>query len=96
MKRAAWRTYMAVLLVGVLALTLVAMQISTPAQAQTQRTIQKAQMTWAKTYGGKNNDSAFRVAVDGQGNIIVVGETWSFGAGGSDVWVLKLNASGNV
>ncbi|MEM2046463.1 MAG: hypothetical protein QXZ06_01130 [Candidatus Jordarchaeales archaeon] len=96
MKRAAWRTHIAVLLVGVLALTLVAMQISTPAQAQTQRTIQKAQMTWAKTYGGTYNDSAFRVAVDGQGNIIVVGETWSFGAGGSDVWVLKLNASGNV
>ncbi|MEM3511512.1 MAG: hypothetical protein QXW47_11175 [Candidatus Jordarchaeales archaeon] len=95
MKRAAWRTYMAVLLVGVLALTLVAMQISTPAQAQTQRTIQKAQMTWAKTYGGKNNDSAFRVAVDGQGNIIVVGETWSFGAGGSDVWVLKLDPNGD-
>ena len=46
---------------------------------------------WAKTYGGKDWDGARAVAVTPEGDIIVAGYTWSFGAGGKDVWVLRLD-----
>ncbi|WP_232054710.1 PEGA domain-containing protein [Thermococcus sp. 2319x1] len=51
---------------------------------------------WAKTYGGSGDDRAFAVAVAPNGDIIVAGETKSFGAGGYDVWVLRLDENGNV
>lgn len=51
---------------------------------------------WAKTYGGTNDDWAKAVAVTPNGDVIVVGETDSFGAGGYDAWVLRLDANGNV
>jgi hypothetical protein len=54
---------------------------------------------WAKAYGGNNWDQAFStnsVQQTSDGGYVVAGNTESFGAGGSDSWVLKLNASGNV
>ncbi|MEM3148007.1 MAG: hypothetical protein QXQ21_03800, partial [Candidatus Jordarchaeales archaeon] len=47
-----------------------------------------------KTYGEAKTDVAYDVNVNAQGNIIVSGYTYSFGAGGSDVWVLKLDPNG--
>jgi len=52
--------------------------------------------TWQKTYGGSNNDEAYSIQQVSDGGYIVAGETYSFGAGGSDAYVLKLDASGNV
>ncbi|WP_456366177.1 CGP-CTERM sorting domain-containing protein [Thermococcus sp.] len=51
---------------------------------------------WQKTYGGKKSDEANAVAIAGNGDIIVAGDTSSFGAGDSDVWVLQLDGGGNV
>jgi uncharacterized delta-60 repeat protein len=51
---------------------------------------------WGKTYGGSDNDGASGVAIAPNGDIIVVGDTKSFGAGGYDLWVLRLNGEGNV
>ncbi len=51
---------------------------------------------WVKTYGGSNDDWANAVAVAENGDIIVAGVTYSFGAGGADVWVLRLDSEGNV
>lgn len=56
-------------------------------------------VSWSKRFGGtewKDWDgfSSIRQTVDG--GYIVAGETWSFGAGSSDAWVIKLNASGDI
>ena len=51
---------------------------------------------WAKAYGGKKDDYANAVALTPSGDIIVAGGTYSFGAGGKDLWVLKLDGEGNV
>jgi hypothetical protein len=51
---------------------------------------------WQKTYGGTYDDYANSIQQTSDGGYIVAGRTYSFGAGYADVWVLKLDASGNV
>ncbi len=53
---------------------------------------------WAATYGGENRtrSKANSVQQTSDGGYIVVGETTSFGAGGVDIWVLKLRPDGTV
>ena len=53
-------------------------------------------VVWEKTYGGTGDDSAFSVRQTQDGGFIVVGGTSSFGAGGGDFWLLKLDGNGNV
>ncbi len=52
--------------------------------------------TWANAFGGTGADLATSVAPTGDGGYIVAGSTSSFGAGGTDAWVLKLRADGTV
>ncbi len=51
---------------------------------------------WQKVYGGTKNDEAKRVVVHPNGNILVLGETESFGAGKTDLWLMALNENGDV
>jgi hypothetical protein len=51
-------------------------------------------VTWEKTYGGTNDDIAYSMAQTSDGGYIVAGCTKSFGAGGYDAWILKLDGSG--
>ncbi len=51
---------------------------------------------WQKTYGGSYGDYANSIQQTSDGGFILAGYTYSFGAGGSDIWVLKLDESGNV
>jgi len=51
---------------------------------------------WQKTYGGNDDDRANTIAITSTGNIIVTGYTKSFGLGGSNIWVLKLDPNGNI
>lgn len=51
---------------------------------------------WEKTYGGAGMEQAWSVDLTSDGGYVVAGGTTSFGAGGADVWVLKLNAAGEV
>ncbi len=53
-------------------------------------------VAWQKTYGGTGTDVATAIEQTSDGGYIVAGWTNSFGAGGSDVWVLKLNTDGTV
>ncbi|MCB1060731.1 MAG: T9SS type A sorting domain-containing protein [Calditrichaeota bacterium] len=52
-------------------------------------------LEWAKTYGGPESDIAHAVIQTPDGGYAVVGETNSFGNGGSDVWLLRLDVNGD-
>ncbi|MGR3310715.1 MAG: hypothetical protein ACUZ77_08055 [Candidatus Brocadiales bacterium] len=51
---------------------------------------------WQKTYGGSNKDEPFSIQQTSDGGYVVAGGTHSYGAGGEDSWVLKLDSSGNI
>lgn len=53
-----------------------------------------AQVTWRRTYGGFGIDRAYCVRQTTDGGYIVVGSTGSFGAGGGDVYALRLDPFG--
>jgi len=53
-------------------------------------------LQWAKTYGGTFQDGASSVQQTSDGGYIVAGYTVSFGAGESDIFLIKTDASGNI
>jgi predicted secreted protein len=53
------------------------------------------EIEWQKTYGGSWDDvRSFQQTIDG--GYIVAGWTGSFGAGGDDIWILKLSSTGDI
>ena len=62
------------------------------------------EIVWQRAYGGSQDDApggeydehVARAFVDGSGDIVASTVTYSFGAGDSDVWVLKLDADGGI
>jgi hypothetical protein len=51
---------------------------------------------FAKTYGGTDLNWAYSVQQTSDGGYIVAGETWSFGAGGWDIFLINTDANGNI
>jgi len=51
---------------------------------------------WQKTYGGTGFDGAQYIQQTSDGGYIAVGWTDSFGSGGYDGYLLKLDGSGNL
>lgn len=51
---------------------------------------------WYKTYGGNNNEYGRAVAATSDGGYIVTGGAYSFGAGGRDVYLFKVDSSGDI
>ncbi len=49
---------------------------------------------WTRTYGGLDHDLGFSVLQTVDSGYIIAGETYSFGAGGEDVYLIKTDASG--
>ncbi len=57
---------------------------------------QTGNISWQKTYGGSENDEAFSIQQTTDGGFIVAGYTFSFGTGYNDMWILKLDQTGNI
>ncbi|MEO0192922.1 MAG: hypothetical protein ABIM46_09095 [candidate division WOR-3 bacterium] len=53
-------------------------------------------LAWTKRYGGTYDDYAYSITQTSDGGYAVAGSTWSFGVGGPDFLVLKLNPDGSL
>jgi hypothetical protein len=51
---------------------------------------------WEKTYGGLDYDFGTSIRQTNEGGFIVTGYTYSYGAGGYDVYLIKTDSMGNV
>jgi predicted secreted protein len=51
---------------------------------------------WNKTYGGTSVDEAYALVQTADGGYALAGYTWSYGAGGSDSWLVKTDANGTA
>jgi len=53
-------------------------------------------LLWTKTYGGSSSDYGYSVRQTTDGGYIIAGYTQSFGSGGTDVYIIKTDNSGNL
>jgi hypothetical protein len=51
---------------------------------------------WTKTIGGSSDDEAWSIIQSSDGGFAIAGYTQSFGAGGSDMYVVKMGPSGDI
>jgi len=53
-------------------------------------------MQWNRTYGGPEADVAHAMVQTSDGGYAIAGQTYSFGAGDSDFWLVKVDSSGSI
>ncbi len=53
-------------------------------------------LQWTKMFGGLNDDETNSLVQTDDGGYLLAGNTHSFGAGGSDVWLVKVDSLGNI
>jgi len=53
-------------------------------------------IVWTKNFGGIGDDEGYSVWQTSDGGYVIVGDTYSFGAVNSDVYLIKTDANGNV
>ncbi|PKO14096.1 MAG: hypothetical protein CVU39_16090 [Chloroflexi bacterium HGW-Chloroflexi-10] len=58
------------------------------------RTDSNGEVLWEKTYGGEQADEGLSITRTSDGNLLIGGTTKSFGAGGADAYLLKLDPDG--
>lgn len=59
------------------------------------KTDKQGNKIWDKTFGGIDYDQSFSIQETKDGGYITAGYSFSYGAGWSDVWVIKLDKDGN-
>ena len=60
------------------------------------RTDAVGETLWTKTYGGSDFDYGYEVQRTFDNGYIIGGQTYSFGAGSGDIWLIKTDSLGNV
>ena len=60
------------------------------------RTNSQGDTLWAKTYGGSDFDVGISVDLTADGGFVIAGWTYSYGAGNSDVYLIKTDFLGEV
>lgn len=50
---------------------------------------------WSKTFGGEKNEWGYYARETSDGMYILAGSTLSYGSGGTDAWLIKLDTNGN-
>jgi hypothetical protein len=60
------------------------------------KTNSQGDLHWMRTYGGTNYDDAYCVRQLADGGYIVVGETYSFGAGQDDFYLVRMDEQGDT
>lgn len=53
-------------------------------------------LEWDQTYGGAGFDNCFSMVADNDGNLLLTGYTYSFGAGRFDVYLIKIDEDGEL
>ncbi|RMD91791.1 MAG: choice-of-anchor D domain-containing protein [Calditrichaeota bacterium] len=59
------------------------------------KTDKYGEVLWTTTFGGDDNESASAILPTPDGGYLVAATTASFGAGGQDVYIIKIDADGN-
>jgi hypothetical protein len=60
------------------------------------RTDSAGEVTWHKTFGGAAEDTGYTVRQASDSGFVLTGETYSFGEGGGDMYVIKVNQNGEI
>lgn len=62
---------------------------------RTEATSRYETVTWSKTFGGEQDDYLRSLIKTDDGGYLLFGETYSYGAGKADIWIIKLDLMGN-
>jgi hypothetical protein len=60
------------------------------------KTDSSGNIIWSKTFGGASYDEAYSMEQTSDSGFILAGNTWSFGSGAWDIYLVKTNAEGNM
>jgi hypothetical protein len=60
------------------------------------KTDSQGNLEWERTFGGSDDDKGLSVQQTSDGGYVVAGMTFSYGAGGVDVWLIKTDLRGNL